>query len=334
MGLNKPVAVIISDVHYNLKNLELADNSMRQAISKANELSVNLIVAGDLHDTKANMRAECINAMIETFKLCDKKFHVMVGNHDRINEKSEAHSLNFLRGLSWSDGVHSEAVKMDTRELYMVPYYSNLDDLRAELKQIPRGSIVIMHQGIQGSDSGEYIQDKTAITKEDVAGLRVISGHYHKRQDIKLPDGGLWSYIGNPYTQNFAEANDPEKGFQILMDDGSLEFVPTNLRKHVLIENDISELIAIPYLHKSGDLVWFRLKGTKEECSKVTKQLVADNYGITDPFKLDLITIDTQYKHHKKQNLSQPELLDSIIDSLDTTDARKSVIKGIWKSWS
>ena len=59
-----PTAVLISDVHYSLQTLPLADKVMRMAIDKANSLGVPLIVAGDLHDTKANMRAECVNAMI------------------------------------------------------------------------------------------------------------------------------------------------------------------------------------------------------------------------------------------------------------------------------
>ena len=95
-----------------------------------------------------------------------------------------------------------------------------------------------MHQGIKKSGQSDII-DPTALHAEDVAGLRIISGHYHRRETIPLPDGStIASFIGSPYTLTFGEANDPEKGFQILYDDGSLEFVPTNLRKHVIIEYD------------------------------------------------------------------------------------------------
>ena len=77
-----PRAVLISDVHYNLQTLPLADAAMRQAIQKANELQVPLIVAGDLHDTKANLRGECINAMLETFNTCEQDIYFLIGNHD------------------------------------------------------------------------------------------------------------------------------------------------------------------------------------------------------------------------------------------------------------
>ena len=62
-----PVAILISDVHYNINTLKLADAAMQMAIDEANKLSVPLIVAGDLHDTKANLRGECVNAMLSTF---------------------------------------------------------------------------------------------------------------------------------------------------------------------------------------------------------------------------------------------------------------------------
>jgi len=184
-------------------------------------------------------------------------------------------------------------------------------------------NILIMHQGITGSNSGEYIQDKSAITKDDVAGMRVISGHYHARQTIELPDGGKWDYIGNPYTTNFGEANDPPKGFQILMDDGSLEFVPTNLRKHVVMELDLSRYEQFVNNPNFGDdLVWLKVKGTKEQLANFKK-----------PFdcRLDLIPLDT-VTQASAQNLTQTELLDQLIDSLtNTSDESKARLKQTWK---
>jgi DNA repair exonuclease SbcCD nuclease subunit len=331
MVSNKPIAVLISDIHYSLKNLELADNSMRQAIAKANDLQVPLIVAGDLRDTKANMRAEEVNRLIETFKLV-RKAYIMVGNHDKINEKSEDHSLNFL--ASDKVVIVDKPLFLPENFIKLIPYQNDIKEFKDALGPY---TAHIAHQGIQGSDSGEYIQDKTAITKDDVAGLRVISGHYHKRQTIDLPDGGKWDYIGNPFSQNFAEANDPEKGFQILMDDGSLEFVPTNLRKHVVYDLEHIEPghgPTIPYREinpNKGDLVWVKFKGTKASLSKYSKEKIQAMYGLEN-FKLDLIPTDIAPQASKKQNLTQPQLLDSIIDSLAIDDDRKTAIKDAWRT--
>lgn len=325
----KPLAVLISDVHYSLNTLALADAAMRQAISAANELKVALVVAGDLHDTKANLRGECVNAMIETFKQCDAPAAILVGNHDRLNEKAPAHSLNFLAPYAM--------IIDEPKYLHpigqLIPYQHDPSDFYAALPKSNQ-TIIISHQGVEGSKSGDYIQDKSAALADKLIGLRVISGHYHTKQTIDLPGGGKWDYIGNPYTLNYAEANDPPKGYQILYSDGSLEFKPTNLRKHIVIDTDVDDLVAIPYSHELGDLLWFKCKGTKEELKTVTKQFISDNYDIKEGFRLDLIPTDTiTQAPDTRLNLSQGPLLDSLIDSLSaTSDERKNRLKDLWKA--
>lgn len=333
MTMSKPVAVLISDVHYSVQNLQLADAAMRMAIDKANELKVPLVVAGDLHDTKANLRGECVNAMVETFKRCASPPYILVGNHDKINEKSENHSLNFL----WPFGAIVDYLPTAPVHNigYLIPYQHDAETLRKHLKTIPKGSQLIMHQGLTGSVSGEYIQDKSAITHADVCDFRVISGHYHTRQDIITTrlgiktDGmvGVFSYIGNPFTVNYGEVSDPPKGFQILMDDGTLEFVPTNLRKHV-IWNEVIGIIADQPPVSPGDLLWIKMYGTREQLAGITRNSIP----IKMPFKLDLIPTDTTTTAKHTDKLSNGELLDALIDSMTTTtEARKTRLKDKWK---
>ena len=323
--INKPTAVLISDVHYNLQTLPLADAAMRQVITKANELQVPLIVAGDVHDTKANLRAECVNAMIETFKELDTIAYVLVGNHDKTNEKSTDNALNFLAAANTLIFIGPEKIP---GKFNLIPYQSDPATFKKAL--IPK-YINIAHQGLSGTNSGEYIQDRTAITPNDAAGLRVISGHYHTRQTINLPDGGKWDYIGNPYTLNFAEANDPEKGYQILYSDGSLEFVPTNLRKHVIYTN-----LYTPIKHSAQDLVWVKLDGTKEELAKINKAYAAEALRIMQPFKFDKIEIQSNFQSDMEatmKSLTKAEHLDLLIDiNEDISKDRKEVLKSLWKA--
>lgn len=346
MSKTIPQAVLISDVHYNVHTLLLADAAMRQAIAKANELNVPLIVAGDLHDTKANMRAECVNAMLETFALCTIPPYILVGNHCRINEKSPAHSLNFLRELAI---IVDEPMDMPLTDAHGIPYYNDSNELRAYLKTLSKGARIIMHQGLNGSESGEYIQDKSALNYEDVQDFRVISGHYHKRQDIKTgrPQKGavgLFSYIGNPYTLGFGEANDPEKGFQILMEDGTLEFVPTRLRRHRIFNIDplgtlghqITGKTPIEDVRK-GDLVWIKYTATKEHLLTVNKSNLGKALDLFDDFRLDLVPLHTEIGNNtlNSNTVPQHELLDTLIDSMsNTSDERKTRLKELWKKAS
>ncbi len=334
--MSKPIAVLISDVHYSLNTLELADKAMRHAIDMSNQLQVPLVVAGDLHHTKANLRSECVKAMIDTFLKAWIPPILLVGNHDRINERNEAHALEFLR-------PYASIVDSPMRNLIpgwtLIPYNHDVAVLRAYLAKLPDASSIIMHQGLEGSHSGEYIQDKSALNPSDVSNFRVISGHYHKRQDIKTGrprEGavGLFSYIGNPYTLTFGEAADPDKGFQLLNEDGTTEFVPTYLRKHHVIQHTPKSLWESSHvtLQTIDDLFWVKISGPKEELAKVSKDRVAWTLGITDSFRLDLIPTD-ELSRPKEVQLAADKLMDSLIDSLsETSEDRKAYLKTLWKT--
>lgn len=336
----RPVAVLISDVHYSLQTLELADSATKQAIAKANELRVKLVVAGDLHDTKANMRGECVKAMIETFQDAKTDVYILRGNHDQINERSEEHSLEFLNLLSNVYVIDDLHVTAGTPQLRLIPYQHDLGKLREMLSLVDKGSTIIMHQGIQGSDSGEYIQDRSALMKEDVADFRVISGHYHRRQDIKCgrPRNGhvgMFSYVGNPYSLGFGESDHPEKGFQILYDDGSLEFVPTNLREHRVITcgwDDKHQLFWGPIFKiNKTDILWIKVEGTFEQLKVVTKDWLRAQFEIPlDDFRLELIpdSVMTATPEKPKQG---HELLDHLIDYTQLDLDQKSRLKDKWK---
>lgn len=324
----KPKAVLISDIHYNVNTLPLADASLLQAIYKANALDVPLIVAGDAHDSKANLRGECVNAIITTISKCNHVPYVIIGNHSRINEKSHEHSLNFLEKYAHIVNVPTRALGM-----HLIPYQYDLAALRRYLINLPKHSTLIMHQGIKGAHAGEYIQDKTAINKQDVLGHRVISGHYHNRQDIELGDDGLWTYIGNPYTLGFGEANDPDKGYLVLMQDNTVSFQPTNLRKHIIINVDLNKDIK-PLQVRPEDLVWIKVLGTKKLHTLFPKDKVADMLGLTGmAFKYDLIVTDVKpLVTFNSVNQTSDAVFDSMIDSIsDATNDKKSTLKTMWR---
>lgn len=358
--MNRPTAVLISDVHFNIQTLEVADKALRMAVSKANELDVPLIIAGDLHDTKANIRGECINAIIETLDMCRVETYVLIGNHDKINEKSEDHSLNFVSGLgeiededksNWDNYIIKGAVtvvnkprfintvRFNGTSIELIPYQADAAQLRSYLSKLDQGCLIIMHQGIIGSEGGHYIQDKSALGKNDLAGLRVISGHYHIRQSFELPEGGRFDYIGNPYTLGFGEASHPEKGFQVLYDDGSLEFVSTNLRRHITLDCRFQldgTFCYAPTSHlRLGDIVWVKCSGPTDVLCDHNKGTISKLLNLWSDFRLDFIPIDTKSStQDTTHNITQDKLLDNIIDSLmNTDDNRKVRLKELWKQF-
>lgn len=327
-----PKAVLISDIHYNLNNLELAEAALRMAIDRANTMGLPLIIAGDLHDTKAMMRGECVNRLIETMQLSDTRPIVLIGNHCLINERSKEHSLEFLRPYCH---VIDEPQYNHTLQIYFIPYHSDRDELSVLLKGIPKGSTLIMHQGVEGAKMGEYVLDKSSLPKECFKDFRVISGHYHARQSVicgKVKKGqvGIFNYIGTPYTTSFAEANDQPKGFQILMDDGTLEHVPTNLRKHVIIESNITDLdynLGKYGIKKSiaNNLVWLKLSGTRQSLDGFNRESISLLLG-TDNYKLEKIYMDSEQKAVSKDTKTDLEVLYSLLDQIESESYRKQLI--------
>ena len=329
------LCVLISDIHFNINTLNLAYEVTKQAVYKANELKIPLIIAGDLHDTKANIRAECIDKMIEIFSECNEVIYFIRGNHDSINEKSKEHALSFLRnyGIVVKDNAK---INIKNKSLYLLPYEHDTERLKNFLKTIPKGSTLIMHQGVKSADAGDYIQDKSAIEIDFLKDFRCISGHYHNRQTIEKS----FSYLGNPYTLTFGEANDNKKGFSILKEDGSLEFVPTNLREHYIFkcefyDNDTYEITGKkPLINVTNkDLVRCLFKAKKSILQTLTKEKMYDILGLSPQTFLkpefeQIPELDSEIKLDISK--TNDELLDLVIDDLKTNN--NDVLKKLWRT--
>jgi hypothetical protein len=322
---SKPLAVLISDIHYRVDTLKLADAALRQAIGHAKELGVPLYICGDLNDTKAIIRGEVANALIRTLDQAGRDgvwARILVGNHDLLNEKGSAHSLTFLSPYC---NVIDEPVY--SPEISCLPYFNDIADLKSALEDVPKGSIVLMHQGVKGAYMGEYVVDKTSIDPEDLKDFRCISGHYHRSQTV-----GTLTYIGSPYTITFAEANDGPKGFQVLMADGSLEHVPTNLRKHVIVERTVDAVLEpIPGL-KPEDLLWLKVSGPFSELEKLRKKDIGAHHLGHSSFKLDKISTDVSQKDENfDTSRSSDVILDELIDVSDEGATQKEYLKKLWR---
>jgi DNA repair exonuclease SbcCD nuclease subunit len=329
--VRKPKAVLISDIHFNLTNLEVASQALRAAQLHAARLDVPLIIAGDLLDNKAIIRAEVANRVIEILEDRECTIYIIVGNHDLINEKGSDHALQFLRFFCGE--IIEFPVWDDIIGAHLVPYMNDLEALQLYLTEnVEPGETLIMHQGVQTADMGHYVLDRTSLPLHTFSGLRVVSGHYHKAQDLPTGDGGLFSYIGSPYTVSFSEAKDGPKGYRVLYDDNSLELVPLNLRRHVIIEMEVSDLTT-KITTRAQDLLWIKLKGLSSELSGVTKKIVAQSLDSRTDFKFDLVATDKVAKSaYDIDRLTDFDLFDAIIENTNEDSQYKQYLKRLWKS--
>lgn len=320
--MNIPKAVLISDIHFNINNLPYASTALRHGLIRAEDYRVPLIIAGDLNDTKDIIRGKVINELLDILKNPQVLVYLLVGNHDKINEKSDEHTLNFLAPyVRLIDGYHYDR----TLDLHFIAYQSDLDRLRLYLQQVPPGSTVIMHQGFKGAQMGEYIVDHSSIDPEEVAHLRVISGHYHSRQTV-----GTVEYIGTPYTMSFAEAKDGLKGIRVLHSDNSLSFLPLNIRKHIIVNRTVEDIFTPIKEYCKGDLVWVKLSGSWTELKKIQKKQIGDFLFGHNNFKLDLIPTGN-VEEPKLKEFTDFELFDNLIDNLSENKTTKVSLKTLWK---
>lgn len=318
MEKTNKLAVLISDIHFNLNNLELASQSLIAALNKAKEFKVPLVVAGDLNDTKAIIRAEVANRIIQILEDSPVPIAILEGNHDKINEKGIGHGLNYL--APYAEIIDSTR---SWKGLNFVPYKTSNEQF---VKQINRhDGIVICHQGFKGAFMGDYIQDHSSVDVDAVKDFRVFSGHYHRHQTL-----GTVTYIGSPYTITFGEANDGLKGFISINSDGTFERYILDLRRHIIAEipgNEANLQYARP-----EDLIWIKLKGIRSELDKITKADIAKQYNLDMNFRFDKICIEQDKLEEKSEsNLSDAKIMDDIIDKLSDSDEHKHALKHTWR---
>lgn len=338
----KSIAAITGDVHFTTGSLELATQSVVQAVKKAEELSIPLILNGDTLDSKAIIRAECANRLIELLKAAKTHVYVNTGNHDLINEKASEHSLHFLKPYATVVDVPTWFSELNS---YIVPYCSNEDTYKTWLESFRVGSRLIVHQGVMTAFLGHYVQDKTSLPPEAFKDFRVIGSHYHRAQDIKCgPIGdnqvGLFSYVGTPYTQSFAEANDGPKGFQLLKEDGTLELVPTNLRAHRVFERTYEEILNMMSrgiegsffgLLNADDLIWLKVKGNYVDLQQLDKDTLGKQLFGHSNYKLDKIYADAEKLETTVEDRTDAEILDNLIDNTSESLETKEALKSLWR---
>lgn len=325
-----PVAILLTDIHFTVPTLEKASAALLQAQYQACIKNLPLIICGDTLDSKSIMRAECVNQLLKLLCVIDApETYMLVGNHDLCNERGVEHSLNFLRGAVTLVDTARE-VYLGGKPVLLISYQSDQEKFKSLIQDEDRTNTIICHQGIQGANMGHYVSDKSALDPKIFGNRRVISGHYHRRQDL---EGTNISYLGNPYSMNFGEANDGLKGYNILYSDGSLELVPLALPKHVIVERTPATVNDAIEGLKSCDSLMLKVTGTEEELRLLNKQEIGQRHLGHANFRLDLIPVEIEplITEMTGVQLTESEILDSLIEILDGTEQYKTDLKDTWR---
>lgn len=324
----KNLFIVISDVHISLKNLEISLKVLRQALEKARELNVPLIIAGDLNDTKAVMRSEWVQALINLFQeFGSVEIHIIDGNHDLNNKAGSASSLAFLHLIDNVYVYHTaEEVEFGGVPFCLLPYQKTKKEFLEAIERIACNKL-ICHQGFQGAFLGDYVVDDSSIDPEELKDFElVLSGHYHRHQWV----GDNIMYFGSPFTVNFGEAGHDKFIWQIYHAEGKVNCQPiaTQVRKHIqfTLEPDYGLKLMPNELQnaREEDLVKVIMKGPKE--------FALSRPPITHPN----ITLVPDIQHQSEERISQEiahepiKVIESYLEKAYTTFDKEELKTFLW----
>jgi len=325
--------LIFTDLHYQLKNMDVAKSCLEQVVKLAHKENINdVLFLGDFFNDKAIIRSEVLRESFHFIKNSGLRWTMLVGNHDletTIGDGIE-HSLELFKEL---DNVKiidkfEELTKYfkSTRNIYAFPYYKNVNLLKNDLKKVhDTQSIIFMHQGIDGFNYSTGISNQSELKPEDLKLFHlVISGHIHthQRQDNMI-------YIGSPFTHSFGESFD-EKCVYILTDESNKGIVmnihqlslPMHRTFEITIEheNDIFNMLSNS---STNDFIKVVVNARKEVLNKVNKSLFPQ-------FK-NLSLQKREIKDDKTilidENLSYNRMIETYISNLETQLNKKELFK-------
>lgn len=242
MKTKTPVALLLNDIHVSKDNIPEFQANWNEALEICKTHGItDMVIGGDLWQSRAGQTLNTLLAVRQAIIKATSSgimLTIAEGNHDLVDQES---LLGY--GHIFSEYPNVEAVDVytaielsDTVVLYVMSYFPENGSFTEKLQHIEQTdfdtncyNILYIHEGINGALA-------TSSDKELPANLfekwdSVLVGHYHDRCKIKHTN---IEYIGSSRQHNFGE--DEEKGYTIVYDDGSIEFIKNqaNIRYKVL----------------------------------------------------------------------------------------------------
>lgn len=186
-----------------------------------------LIHAGDMFDNRSSIDIKVLNEVFRLFRddLEDFQIYCIVGNHDTVYKNSiEVNSVETLRGFL---NVHVVSSPVMVGDIALVPWVVNKDNFWLFMRD-NKPKVTVGHFEITGgkTNSSGYDSNPDHLNPNDFDGFTkmVISGHYHHRSVMNLPNCDI-HYIGNCYHLNRGDACS-DRGMVFLdVDKMQLEYV-------------------------------------------------------------------------------------------------------------
>ena len=291
--MKKAIAILVNDVHLDKSNGELVKDIFNQLTELCLKKRIkNIIVGGDVFTNRSGQPLSCLTdwkIILEKLKEKRINIHVIPGNHDKTDADDERSYLDI-----YSNQIlyrTAECVNNCGVNFVLVPYFKEekwleewkkADDER--LDGYP--SILITHIGFDGVANNDGSKVESNLKPSMFSDYdKVLVGHYHNASKL----GKNVYYTGSAYQNNYGE-NITDKGFTIIYDDASIEFVPSKFPKYikeVIDANDKESLMNLieKYDGEDYDHIRFVFTGKKADCQKINISDIQGKYGIDCKFQ-------------------------------------------------
>lgn len=284
----EPVSLIISDPHLKESNIDLVKSIFGNAVDLCKKLKIHtILLLGDLFDSRKGQPLNVLKSAKSILRLCENngiKIYTIPGNHDKQNYESYDSFLDIFQSENFIVFDRFTAISLKNLEIAFIPFFKEdsqiLYDQFEKMKDWSIGTntkkfVLCTHIGINGSITNENEHIQNCVPSSQFTGVhKVFVGHFHNRQEFENI-----VYVGSTHQSNFGE--DEKKGFTILYEDGSYEFIQSNfpkfIKKQVSIENLTDFMLHTDFLHEAeGNNSRIELIGSSEQLKSFDKSILTD----------------------------------------------------------
>jgi DNA repair exonuclease SbcCD nuclease subunit len=237
--------------------------------------------AGDLFHVRGKIEPSVFNPTFEAIRDIHAGFpgleaQAIPGNHDL--EGKDATALgNAMQQLSTIPGFNVHTKTMLCGDVLVVPWYQDLNELRAILKaeakrfdKLKHGMDVIIHAPVNGVIKGIPDHGLEAQELADLGFRRVFAGHYHDHRELI---SGVWS-VGASSHQTWSDPG-TNAGFLLVYEDrvehfesGAPKFIDL-LGHDIASQEELELLVHANYVRlKLEDATEAEIKGYKADLDK------------------------------------------------------------------
>lgn len=225
-----PCLLLLNDIHVSKDNIPEFMANWSEALDICQRMNVrDIALGGDLFLSRAAQTLDVLLAVHDALLAAAERgmrVTMINGNHDKVNQESErgyCHVFDRHPGVLVADDYIALPCPDGQRfVLHMVAYFpengsfaEKLDKVRLDPDHL---NFLYIHEGINGALATPSDNELPVHLFEEFD--RVFVGHYHNRCIIP---GTRIEYIGSSRQHNFGE--DEEKGYTVLYNDGTHEFV-------------------------------------------------------------------------------------------------------------